>query len=155
MREIPHARGACHLPNYKGAARYPLRLCPDVDAVHAITVIGPLTRRTPEYPPRPRTLAPMPTRWTRLACLSFFLQGEAHSKPLGFVREHVARSAMRPPMDFLMIRRANIIVLPDVSHIADFQRSHACLMQRGDESRGLLVFNIFDLMVEFPELLLL
>src|SRR6266705_894743 len=50
---------------------------------------------------------------------------------------------------------SNIVILPDISHIANDHSLHACLMQRGDESRGRLVLNILDLVLQFLQLPLL
>ena len=58
-------------------------------------------------------------------------------------------------MNFLVIGMSNIVILPDISHIANDHGLHACLMQRGDEPRGLLVLNILDLVLQYLQLPLL
>jgi hypothetical protein len=62
---------------------------------------------------------------------------------------------MKPLMNFLVGGMSNIVVHANVSHIPDGQRSHACLMQRGDESGRLFVLHIPDLVLELPQLFLL
>jgi len=49
----------------------------------------------------------------------------------------------------------NICVLSQIAHVANDQRLHACLVQRGDESARLLVLDRFDLMFDLLELFLL
>ena len=53
-------------------------------------------------------------------------------------------------MDFLIVGVSNIGVLPNIAHVANSHNSHAILVERGDQSRGLLVFDIgylvFDLL---------
>jgi len=39
----------------------------------------------------------------------------------------------------------NIGVLSQIAHVANDQRLHSCLLQRGDESACLLVLDILDL----------
>ena len=58
-------------------------------------------------------------------------------------------------MDLLVVFGANIIVLSNASHIANHERSHACLLQRGDKSARLLVLDLADLVLDLLELFLL
>jgi hypothetical protein len=58
-------------------------------------------------------------------------------------------------VDFLVVGMPNIVVLPDIAHVTNDQRSHACLMQRGDKARRLFVFDIPDLVFDLLELSLL
>ena len=48
-------------------------------------------------------------------------------------------AAMRPLVDFLVVRVTNIAGLPKIAHIANDQRSHACCMQRGYQVCRLLM----------------
>src|SRR6266702_1079130 len=48
-------------------------------------------------------------------------------------------------MDFLVVGVSNISVLPNIAHIANSHNSHAILVERGDQSRGLLVFDLQEL----------
>ena len=70
---------------------------------------------------------------------------------------NVAKRAFRahPLVDLLIVCVSNICVQSQITHVANDQRLHACLMQRGDEARGLLVLDRFDLMFELLELFLL
>ena len=61
---------------------------------------------------------------------------------------------MRPLVDFLVGLSANISVLPQIAHVTDHERSHASLLQRGDESRCLLMLDLSYLLFELLELLL-
>ena len=56
-------------------------------------------------------------------------------------------------MDLLVIFGANIVVLPNVSHVAYDDRLHALLIQRGNQLCRLLVLDILDLVFQFPQLL--
>ena len=55
-------------------------------------------------------------------------------------------------MDFLVVGVSNISVLPNIAHIANSHNSHAILVERGDQSRGLLVFDIGYLVFDLQEL---
>jgi hypothetical protein len=67
------------------------------------------------------------------------LEHDLDALPLGLVGEFEAHGAMRPLVDLLIVLGANISVLPQIAHVTDHERSHACLMQRGDEPRCLLI----------------
>ena len=65
-------------------------------------------------------------------------------------------AAVRPLVEFLIRFAANIqVVVQDIAHVANHNGSHACLMQRGDEVRCLLMLNIPDLVLNLLQLLLL
>ena len=65
----------------------------------------------------------------------FVLEDNAHPQSLSLVGELVANRAMRPLVDFLVVGGANIIVLPDIAHIANHDDLDALLKQRRDKSR--------------------
>src|SRR2546421_10125285 len=58
-------------------------------------------------------------------------------------------------MDLLIGLSANINMLPKISNVADDHGLHAILIERGNKSRCLLMFDILDLILDFSELLLL
>src|SRR6266487_4461143 len=87
----------------------------------------------------------MPTAGTGPARIVLILQGHSHPQPLRFVGELEADRAVGPLVNFLVVGMPNIVVLPDIAHIANDHGLHACLMQRGDEPRGLLMFDILIL----------
>lgn len=143
MRSEPYARGRCHRANYWELTQI---LVSDVDAANSIAVVCPATLGTPKH--TPLDLAPhMPTAGTGPAGIVLVLQSYSHAQPLSFVGEFKADRAMRPLMNFLVVGVSNIVVLPDISDIANDHRLHALLMQRGDKPRGLLMFDILDLML--------
>jgi hypothetical protein len=76
-------------------------------------------------------------------------------EPARLVGELEAHAASRPLVNLLVARVTNIIALPDNAHIPDDQRLHACLLQRGDKSRGLLMLDIPNLVLDLLELPLL
>lgn len=151
---IPHANGGCHIPNYWAAAQI---LLPDVDSSHAVPMPGEPTalvgaaKHAPHYP----ALAQMPTHWASPTGSVLILQSNHHATSLGFVGEFVAHTAKRPLVDFLVVGRADIIPLPDIPDIANHHRLHALPIQRGNKARGAFVFDISDLVPEFPQLLVL
>ncbi len=57
-------------------------------------------------------------------------------------------------MELLIILLANIQVLSDLANIANHNRLHAIVVKRGDKSGCLLMFDIFDLVFQFPEVFL-
>ena len=83
------------------------------------------------------------------------LQLHSHSQPFSFIGELVAHTASRPLMDLLIPFRAHINVLPEISNVANDHGLHTLLIQCGNKSTGLLVFDIFDLVLDFLELRLL
>ncbi len=83
------------------------------------------------------------------------MQENFHAQALGLVGEFEAHAAMRPLVYLLVVHVTNIGLLPKIAHIANHERSHACLLQRGDEPARLLMLDVFDLMLYFLELLLL
>ncbi len=150
----PHARGWCHPTNYWAAAQI---LLSDIDGSHAIAVPGEATLlvRTAEHPSLHTALAHMPAHGTGTRGVPLLLQGNLHAQPLGLVGEQVAHMPMRPLVDLLVVRGADIVVLPDRAHIANDQRLHAFSVQRGNEPRGLFVLDLLDLVFELAELPLL
>src|SRR6266487_215973 len=94
----------------------------------------------------------MPTAGTGPARIVLILQGHSHPQPLRFVGELEADRAVGPLVNFLVVGMPNIVVLPDIAHIANDHGLHACLMQRGDEPRGLLMFDIFNLVFDLLQL---
>ena len=62
---------------------------------------------------------------------------------------------MRPLMEFLISFGAFIVILSNIAHISNYNRLHPILVKGGDQAGCLLVFDIFDLVFEFPELFLL
>ena len=63
----------------------------------------------------------------------------------------MADRAVRPLMDFLVVGVSNIVVLPDIAHIAYHNRLHAIRVKRGDQSGCALVFDILDLILDLLE----
>jgi hypothetical protein len=156
MRKEPQARGRCHYANYWRALGYPQILLPDVDRSHAVAVICPTAPlvRAAEHAPRDLA-ANMQAPRTGTARVRFLLQDDVHAQVPCFVGELEAHRACRPLVDFLVVRVTNICCVPKITHIANDQRSHACCMQRGDETRGLLVLDLSNLVFDLLELLLL
>ena len=87
------------------------------------------------------------------------LQFHNHPHSFSFIGELVAHTASRPLMDLLIGLSANINMLPKISNVADdhglHALLHALLIERGNKSRCLLMFDILDLILDFSELLLL
>jgi hypothetical protein len=83
------------------------------------------------------------------------LQVHYHSQPLSLIGEHTPHSAMGPLIKLLIVLAANIHPLADLANVADDHGLHALLIQRGNKSGGLLVFDILDLVLELLELSLL
>ena len=83
------------------------------------------------------------------------LQLHSHSQPFSFIGELVAHTASRPLMDLLIILGTHINVFPQISNIADDHGLHTLLIQCANKSCCLLVFDILDLVSEFPQLFLL
>jgi hypothetical protein len=153
MRIIPHPRGRCHVSNYWTVVQI---LSPDVDCSHAVSVVLPRACFVcaVEYPSLWLALALMFTHGTRATGMVFVLQRYHHAKPLSFVGELVSNSTSRPLMDLLVGLSTNIVVLSDIAHIAYDHGLHALLIQRANKSCCLFVFNISDLVLEFPQLFL-
>ena len=70
------------------------------------------------------------------------LAGRPPSQAFCLIAEFEAYRAVSPLVYILVVRVTNIGLLSQIAHITNDQRSHACLMQRGDEARGLLVFDL-------------
>ena len=157
MRCEPHARGGSHHPNYERDAKFLSILFPDVDRSNAIPVPRPATRlvRAGKDAPPWLALAAVTAHRTGTRRVVFVLEYNAHPQSLSLVGELVAHRATRPLVDFLVIGGANIIVLADISNIANHDDLDALMIQRRDKSRGAFVFDILDLMLQFVELLLL
>jgi hypothetical protein len=143
------------VPNYEGATEFPSILVSDIDRSHSIAVILKATGATAKGTPLHRTLAPMSTTRTRLTGIAFLLEHYLHAMPLSLVGEHVARASVRPLMELLIVRGANIQILTNVSHVSNDERLHTCLMQCGYEFACLFVLNIPHLLFDFLELFLL
>ncbi len=111
--------------------------------------------RTAEDPPLWLALPDMPTHRTGARGVGLILQGNRHATPLRFIGEQVPHVPMRPLVDLLVVRGADIVVLSDNAHIANDQRLHAFSVQRGNEPRGLFVLDLLDLVFELAELPLL
>ena len=62
---------------------------------------------------------------------------------------------MRPLVDFLIVLGANTGLSSEIAHVADHGGRHACLTQRGDKSRSLLVLDLSYLLFYFLELFVL
>ena len=135
MRRKPYACGGCHLRNYVGDAKFPTILVSDIAGSHCVPMPGKtaLLLRAVEHAPLWSALAPMPTFGAGLGRMPFLLQGHAHSQPLCLVGKQVPDAAMGPLMDFLVVFRANIVVLSDISNVANNHGLHALLIQRGNE----------------------
>ena len=56
--------------------------------------------------------------------------------------EFEAHTPMRPLVNLLVVRRANIVALPNFAHIANHERLDACCMQRRDQVRRLLMQSV-------------
>ena len=155
MRHEPQTTGGSHDPDYVGDTKFPTILVPDVDRSHAVPVPGelaPLVRATEDAP---CDLAPsMSALRTGTAGIRFLLQDNLDPTPLGLIGEQEAHAPVRPLVNLLVIGGANISRLPDIAHIANDQRSHACLVQRGDQFACLLVLNLSNLVFDLLQLFL-
>jgi hypothetical protein len=69
--------------------------------------------------------------------------------------EFEAHTPMRPLVNLLVVRRANIVALPNFAHIANHERLGACCMQRRYQVRRLLVLDLPNLLFDLLELFLL
>jgi hypothetical protein len=149
---IPHADGGCHVPNYWAAAQI---LLPDVDGSHAVPMPGEPTALVGavKHAPCYLALTDMPTHRATPTGSMLILKSNNHATSLDFVGEFVAHTAKGPLMDFLIVGGADIIPLPDIPDIANHHRLHALSIQRGNKARGAFVFDISDLVSEFPQLL--
>ncbi len=132
MGPKPHTRGRCHSANYWTAVQI---LSSDVASSHAITMPGEATLLvgTVEHAALWFRFASMSTGRTRLAGVAFLLQGYYHAMPLCLISEQMPHGPMRPLMEFLVIRGADIQVVSNVSHIANDHGLHALFIQRGNE----------------------
>ena len=156
MRKEPLARGRCHNANYWGAMGYPQILLPDVDRSHSVAVICPTAPLVRAVEHAPHDLAAhMQALRAGTARVRFLLQDDFHAQMPCFVGEFEAHRACRPLVDFLIVLMTNIGGLPKIAHIANDQRSHACLVQRGDQCACLLVLDLSNLVFDLLELLLL
>ena len=153
-RRIPHADGPRHRANYWAAAQI---LLSNVGGSYAVAMKDEAAQlvRASKHAPSHLALAPVSTLGTSARRVGLFLQGDFHSAPLGLVGEFVPDAAVRPLVEFLVRFAANIQVVSDIAHVANHNGSHACLMQRGDEVRCLLMLNIPDLVLNLLKLLLL
>lgn len=154
MRPKPYACGGCHSRNNVRETEFPTILVSDVLCSHTVSMPGIATRATGEVPTCWSILLAMTTGRTRPRRVAFFLYQNLHAQTLCLIGEQVANLSMRPLMQFLVIRRANIQVLPDITHIANDHRLHTLLIQCGSQNRRLLVFDILDLVGDLLELLL-
>src|SRR5260370_2953564 len=151
MRPEPQTRGRCHNANYWELTQI---LLSDVDTANAVPVIHPSTLRAPKHPPF--HLAPhIATVRAGSAGVVLILQRYSHPQPLSFIGELEADRACGPLVDFLVVGMPNIVILPDIAHIANDHGLHALLIERGDKPRGLLVFDILDLVFNLLQLPLL
>jgi hypothetical protein len=150
----PQACGRCHHANYwVGLTQI---LSPDVDRSHPVAVIDEPASLVRAAEHAPRDLAPhVQALRASAGRIGFLLQGDANSQELRFVGELEAHAAMRPLVDFLVVGVTNIGLLPEIAHIANDQRSDASLIERRYQARGLLVFDLLDLMLNLLELFLL
>jgi hypothetical protein len=156
MRHEPQATGGSHDPDYVGDSEFPTILVADVDRSHAIPVPDEPAALVCAAEDAAHDLAPpVPALRAGTAGVRFLLQDDFHPQALGLVGQQEAHAPMRPLVYLLVIFRANIGLLSQITHVANDQRSHACLVQRGDKSRGLLVLNLPDLVLDFLELFLL
>jgi hypothetical protein len=148
MRPKPYARGGCHRPDYVADPKFTTILVADVHGSHSIPVPCPTAFRigTMKHPPLWLAVAPMPAHRARFAGVAFLLEHHLHAAALRLIRELVADRAKGPLMEFLVRFRANIQILPDLSHIPDHHPLHALLRQRGNQPGGLLVLDLLDLM---------
>jgi len=80
------------------------------------------------------------------------LESDSHPQPFCFVGELEAHGTVRPLVNLLVIGMSNIVVLSQITHIADNHGLHALFIQRGDQSRGLLVLDVFDLAFDLLQL---
>jgi hypothetical protein len=156
MRGEPQARGRCHDADYVGDTELPAILVADVGGSNAVAVpdeSAGLVRAAEDASPdlAPPTTAP----GARPAGVRLFLQGYFHPNSLGLVGKQEAHAPCRPLVNLLIVFGANIVALSDIAHVADDECSHACLLQRGDKARGLLVLDCFDLLFDLLELFLL
>jgi hypothetical protein len=76
---------------------------------------------------------------TGTARVRFLLQDDFHAQVLCFVGEFEAYRTCRPLVNFLVVRVTNIAGLPEIAHIANDQRSHACCIQSGYQVCRLLM----------------
>ena len=157
MRPKPYARGRCHIANYVGETEFPTILVPDIHGSHSIPMSRPATCGVGAMKDASLgfAFAPMPTHRAGFAGMVFFLQHHLHSQSHGFIGELVSDGTKGPLMQFLIGGRATIQFVPNIAHIADGQELHALLIQRGNQSGRLLVFDILDLVFDLVELPLL
>jgi hypothetical protein len=151
MRVKPQTRGRCHSANYWDLTQI---LLSDVDAANSIAVIGPVAIGTMKHAPLDLA-AYIQTVRAGPARVLFVLQGDLHPQTLCLVGELEADRAVGPLVEFLVVGVANIIVLPDITHIPDHDRLHAVLMKPGDQSGSALVLDILDLLFNLLQLPLL
>ena len=153
MRREPQARGRCHDADYWELTQI---LSADVDRAHAVAVedeAAALVRAAKDA--ALHLGADASALRAGAGGVRLLLQEHFHAQALGLVGELLAHAAMRPLVDLLVVRMSNIRRLSEISHIANDQRSHACLLQRGDELARLLVLDLFDLLLDLLELLFL
>ncbi len=151
MRPEPKARGRCHDADYWDLTQI---LSPDVDCPHPVAMVYKAAPRTVKHAARDLA-SHAPTPRTRAGGVGFLLQKDLHPDAFGLVGEFLAHATVRPLMDFLIVSVTNIRVLPKIAYVANDQRLHACLMQRGNKSARLLVLDLVYLILELLELSLL
>jgi len=151
MRPEPKARGRCHDADYWDLTQI---LSPDVDCPHPVAMVYKAAPRAVKHAARDLA-SHAPTPRTRAGGVGFLLQKDLHPDAFGLVGEFLAHATVRPLMDFLIVSVTNIRVLPKIAYVANDQRLHACLMQRGNKSARLLVLDLVYLILELLELSLL
>jgi len=128
-------------------------LLPDVDAANTIAMVRPAAFRATKHSAFDLA-SHITTVRASTARVVLVLQGHVHPQALRLLGELVADRAVRPLMDFLVVRVSNIVVLPDIAHIAYHNCLHAIRVKRGDQSGCALVFDILDLILDLLELFL-
>ncbi len=97
----------------------------------------------------------MPTYRTGARGVALLLHHDAHPQALCLIGELVSNAAKGPLVQLLVGFGAHIQVLTDRAHIANDQLLDALLVQRVDQTAGLLVFDLLDLMLELAQPFLL
>ena len=154
MRPKPYARGGCHCPNDVTDPKFATMLVPDIHSPNAIAMPTITAFLAVPVPPGRTALLAMSTLRAGPTGRAFLLQHHVHALPLCLVGEQMAGMACGPLVQLLIRLGANIQMVPNILDITDDHRLHALFVERGDQLRGLLMFDILDLVLDFLQLLL-
>ena len=148
MRPEPHPQqGRCHDAHY-GGTEMPQILCPDVHGPHAV----PVAHKTAATAVGPSPgLMTLPASGARLGGVRLVHQHGLHPQPRPLVRDHLAEPAKRPPVELLVGFCAVLDAGTNIADVANHDGLHASLVERGDKVLRLLVENVLNLPVQFPD----